>query len=261
MGFTENSKNWEGLAQQDALWAILTDPSKKRGKWNEAEFFGTGEMEIQTIFGHLKQHDWMPSAGLALDFGCGVGRLSRALSPYFDKVVGVDVSETMIRKAAELNRDYNTKIEFRHNPNSNLELIPNNSLSFIYSTIVLQHISKSEAIFFIEEFLRKLESNGICIFQVPTKDIQKISLLKKLRDRIKIRERLARFGIGKAYKMEMNVFEEEVLDQLIANGNCAILDKQFTNHTHPAYNGNVQFVSETESFAFVSRLYIVRKRS
>lgn len=80
MGFTENSKNGEGLAQQDALWAILTDPSKKRGKWNEAEFFGTGEMEIRTIFDHLKQHNWMPSAGIALDLECGVGRLSRTIA-------------------------------------------------------------------------------------------------------------------------------------------------------------------------------------
>ena len=260
MGFTDNSNSWEGFAQEDALWAILTDPSKKRGRWNRDDFFKTGGKEIQTIASYLKQHGWMPTGGAALDFGCGVGRLSRALSNRFERVIGVDVSETMIRKAAELNLNYLSTIEFRHNPSPNLDLIPNNSIAFIYSAIVLQHISKREALFFVEEFLRKLEPNGIAVFQLPTKDIRKVSLLKRFRNTIRIRERLAGIGIGKVYPMEMNVFEEEVLDRLISKGSCTILDKQFTNHTNPAYNGDVKFINEDESQDFVSRLYVVRKQ-
>lgn len=261
MGFTENSKNWEGLAQKDALWAILTDPSKKQGKWDEAEFFETGETEINTILGHLKQHNWIPMGNTALDFGCGVGRLSRALVPFFQRIVGVDVSQTMIEKAKILNSNFLNKIEFRHNTESNLAIIPNSSISFIYSTIVLQHISKPEALFFIEEFLRKLEPQGICVFQLPTADIRNTSLGKKIQERLRIRARLATIGIRKGYQMEMNVFEEEVLDKLVSRERCVILDKQFTNHTHPAYNGNVRFITKEESFAFVSRLYIVQKQS
>lgn len=35
----------------------------------------------------------------ALDFGCGVGRLMRALSGYFTHCPGVDISERMVREA------------------------------------------------------------------------------------------------------------------------------------------------------------------
>ena len=41
---------------------------------------------------------------LALDFGCGAGRLSRALAAHFEHVVGVDVSASMIETARALNR-------------------------------------------------------------------------------------------------------------------------------------------------------------
>ena len=39
----------------------------------------------------------------ALDFGCGVGRLTRALGDRFDAVVGVDISAGMVEQARRLN--------------------------------------------------------------------------------------------------------------------------------------------------------------
>ena len=41
----------------------------------------------------------------ALDFGCGVGRLSHALADLFLNVTGIDVSPTMVAKANELNNN------------------------------------------------------------------------------------------------------------------------------------------------------------
>ena len=35
----------------------------------------------------------------ALDFGCGIGRLSQALAEHFDQVYGVDISPKMIELA------------------------------------------------------------------------------------------------------------------------------------------------------------------
>ena len=52
----------------------------------------------------------VPNKGLALDVGCGTGQNTRILSPYFDKVVGLDVSETQIKIA---NEDPMENVEFR----------------------------------------------------------------------------------------------------------------------------------------------------
>src|SRR5579862_7667567 len=73
--------DWEGLAERDALWAILTDESKAGGKWDLAEFMATGEAEIHAVMNHLAAIGHTPDRNAAaLDFGCGVGRLTQALA-------------------------------------------------------------------------------------------------------------------------------------------------------------------------------------
>ena len=37
--FADLQSTWEDLAKQDPLWAILSVPAKKGGKWNLEEFF------------------------------------------------------------------------------------------------------------------------------------------------------------------------------------------------------------------------------
>ena len=91
-------RTWEHLAQEDPFWAICTDPAQKRGSWDRNKFFATGERKIETVLQHarslgLKLH----YRGPALDFGCGVGRLTQALCNHFDECRGVDISPTMIR--------------------------------------------------------------------------------------------------------------------------------------------------------------------
>ena len=36
---------------------------------------------------------------MAVDIGCGSGQVALELSPYFDRVVGIDVSEAMVEEA------------------------------------------------------------------------------------------------------------------------------------------------------------------
>ena len=37
---------WDGQANVDPMWAILTDPEKAGRRWNPDEFFATGVREI-----------------------------------------------------------------------------------------------------------------------------------------------------------------------------------------------------------------------
>ena len=43
----------------------------------------------------------VPQKGYAVDVGCGTGQNTRILAPYFDKVLGLDISETQIKIANE----------------------------------------------------------------------------------------------------------------------------------------------------------------
>ena len=46
MSLERHQQDWERLAEVDALWAVLTAPGRKGGRWDVDEFFATGEAEI-----------------------------------------------------------------------------------------------------------------------------------------------------------------------------------------------------------------------
>ena len=48
-------KVWQALAQDDPMWAILSDPEKRGRKWNRNEFFETGTREIRALFQTLEK--------------------------------------------------------------------------------------------------------------------------------------------------------------------------------------------------------------
>lgn len=47
----------------------------------------------------------------ALDFGCGMGRLTQALTKYFEEVYGIDIAPSMIKLTEKYNR-YDNKCKF-----------------------------------------------------------------------------------------------------------------------------------------------------
>ena len=57
----------------------------------------------------------------AQGFGCGVGRLTRALADHFERVVGIDVAPSMIAQARAMNREY-ARCNFRVNRSVRLRL-------------------------------------------------------------------------------------------------------------------------------------------
>ena len=97
-------RTWDGLARRDPLWAILTSPDKRDGKWTLDEFLETGRAEVDRLIHYLDRVAPGCPQHRALDFGCGVGRVTQALAARFEQVVGVDVASPMIAQARELNR-------------------------------------------------------------------------------------------------------------------------------------------------------------
>jgi SAM-dependent methyltransferase len=162
-------RDWDELAEEDALYAILSDDVEHRGgRWKLDEFFATGEREVHDV---LERAAWL---GLprrrdrALDFGCGVGRLTRALSHAFTEAVGVDVSPVMVDRARELNRD-RRNLTFEVNAAPDLARFPDASFDFVYSSKVLQHMpSPRVACGYVAEFVRIVRPDGLAVFQLWT---------------------------------------------------------------------------------------------
>jgi SAM-dependent methyltransferase len=161
-----HQKLWSRLGADDPIWAILTEPAKRRNQWEENDFFQTGVAEIAALKNDLAKRHAFEVAGRALDFGCGVGRLTQALAQHFDEVVGVDISPSMIAHARSLNRN-GAKCRFYVNARPDLEIFPAGSFDFVYSNIVLQHIPPAISLAYIREFVRVLRPGGVAVFQLP----------------------------------------------------------------------------------------------
>ena len=158
---------WERAAQADPLWAILSDPLMRGRKWNLQEFFGSGRREISLLEHQLKRLRRFPATRRALDFGCGVGRLSQALARLFEHVVGVDVSPTMVQLATRLNRQ-GAAVRYVVNDSSRLDGFDTGTYDLVYSDIVLQHVEPERALGYIAEFVRVLADDGVAVFQLPS---------------------------------------------------------------------------------------------
>ncbi len=167
MEFEELARSWDAWGESDPLWAILTLPGTRGGRWDPEEFFRSGEVEIDELFAYLERLGWPLARHRALDFGCGVGRLTQALCTRFERVDGVDVAASMIDGAERFNR-FGDRCRYHLNVSQDLALFPEGSFDLVYSAYVLQHMAPGFAEGYVREFVRVLADGGLALFQLPT---------------------------------------------------------------------------------------------
>jgi len=166
MELEELQKHWKAFGEQDPLWAILSHTGKRYGGWDPAEFFRIGEAQVRGLLEDIDAIGISIARGKALDFGCGVGRLTQALADHFAECRGVDISPSMIEHARSYNR-HGERCQYLVNDRNDLSLFDDNTFDLVYSIIVLQHMQPRYALNYIDEFLRILTPGGLAVFQVP----------------------------------------------------------------------------------------------
>jgi SAM-dependent methyltransferase len=195
-------REWDELAAVDPLWAILSDPAHRGGRWDVDEFFRTGEADVDRALGRAEQLGRPARRIRALDFGCGVGRVTRALAHRFGEAVGVDLSERMVEQALRLNGD-TANAAFLVNAAPDLGQLEDGSFDLVYSRIVLQHLPSLTDVFgYMEEFLRVVRPDGIVVFQLPA--------AIPLRHRVHLRRKAwtvlhaVRIGAGRLHRLGLS---------------------------------------------------------
>ncbi len=218
---------WEKLGENDPLRAILVRSDEPEDwRWNPHEFFETGRRDIERVFARLAARGLAVDRRAALDFGCGVGRLTQPLAERFDLVYGVDIASSMIEGANRYNSHDNCR--YVHNAADNLEIFVDGNFDFICSFIVLQHMEPVYSLKYIAEFLRVLRSRGILVFQLPSglKETERKapSTARRTASRIaplwaKKLYRRGRRSLARKPVIEMHcVNREEIIDHLEVNG-------------------------------------------
>lgn len=100
-----------------------------------------------------------------IDLGCGTGRFSFLFEDFKPKkIIGIDISDEMIRMAKDMAKEKNSQVSFIKNDIENLSSIETNSIDFAFSSTVLHYLEDLKA--FMKEIYRILNPNGICILSV-----------------------------------------------------------------------------------------------
>jgi len=213
---------WGVLGEDDPLWAILSDPRKRGGHWDLAEFFAAGEAEIAALDADCRALNLPERRKYALDFGCGVGRLSRALAQRYERVTGVDISSSMVAHARRLNAD-RPQLEFVENAQSDLRFVDDACVDLVYSVITLQHMPAVLQRKYIAEFLRVLTPGGLAVFQVAcghTREV--VGLIHRFVPNAWLNP-LRRWRYGSRAAFEMHVLTEEAVRAIIASSGRRIV--------------------------------------
>ena len=181
---SRQARDWDDLAAVDPLWAVLSLDDKRNGRWDLNVFLSTGEAEVEHMLATAARLGRPKRRESALDFGCGVGRLTRALARHFDETVGIDVSERMLEHARRLNAD-TPHVSF-----ANGDGPPPGRFDLVVANLVLQHLpSKALARENIVRLIEAARPDGLVVFQLPTR----LPLPQRLQPRRRIYSALRTF--------------------------------------------------------------------
>lgn len=226
MSLERHKEDWERLAEADAMWAVLTAPAEKGGAWDAERFFATGDSEIAHVL-NVAEGLRPVARKSALDFGCGVGRLTRALGTRFERAVGVDIAEAMVVQATRFNEEV-PACEFRLNAAEDLAQFETGAFDFVYSSIVLQHLpSRRDIERYVSEFLRVTKPQGLAVFGIPAH----IAFPYSLQPRRRLYALLRRLGVREDWMlrrtsltpMRMTVVTEPAVRALVESRGAEVL--------------------------------------
>ena len=151
---------WDEGARRNAFWYVDTsldydDPDLER-------FFENGNTIVSDALDDAPVQP--PGRALAVEIGCGLGRICKALTSRFDRVIGVDISPEMLKRAREYVPD--PAVEFRLGDGVSLDVLDTASADLVLSFTVFQHIPSVSVICdYITEAGRVLKPGGVLVFQ------------------------------------------------------------------------------------------------
>lgn len=263
MDLKKLKQNWETFARHDAMWAILTDPEKRQNKWHPKDFFSTGVEEIDTIIRTIKTRGYKLGSQNALDFGCGIGRLTQPLAKYFEQCYGVDISSKMVELAKQYNQ-HGSRCQYIVNQSDALPVFDDNFFDFIYSNIVLQHIERKYTESYLKEFIRILKPDGLLVFQIPStrspdydvlatenvpvkKRPLHVRICSRILKRVPLKkEILYSLGFsGSPAIMEMHCFERSELEDYLRMQGGVILNTERYDAAGPAFISYRYYVTKS----------------
>jgi SAM-dependent methyltransferase len=160
---------WSYLGVIAPHFSVLTDSRFRPENLKESieDFWTSGRLEAERTLRTLVRYGFNPSGKTCVEYGCGVGRITTALSRSFAHVHAYDISAAHLELAERRARELEiTNVRF-HECSANIlrDLEPCDAF---YSRLVFQHNPPPVIAILIRQALSALRPGGIAIFQVPS---------------------------------------------------------------------------------------------
>jgi cyclopropane fatty-acyl-phospholipid synthase-like methyltransferase len=143
MALHTTDREWEKYGNTDPYFGVIVDErfrQKNLTEQNKRAFFETGDQHCAALMEKIRNYhsiDFIPQR--ALDFGCGVGRVTLPLAKIARQVVGMDISAAMLAEAGKNCTEQNINNVTFLKSDDKLSALTGN-FDFIHSSIVFQHI-------------------------------------------------------------------------------------------------------------------------
>jgi 2-polyprenyl-3-methyl-5-hydroxy-6-metoxy-1,4-benzoquinol methylase len=153
----DTDADWHVLAETEPFYWVSTSEEFLSANLDQAaidRFYASGELDISRVFDKLTCHFGAFEPKSALDFGCGVGRLTFPMARRAASVTGVDIAPAMLahaNKRCEQLRQANVRFQTE---------MPGDPFDWINSYIVLQHISPGRGLQILRRLLDLLVVGG-----------------------------------------------------------------------------------------------------
>ncbi|HME90767.1 MAG TPA: methyltransferase domain-containing protein [Myxococcaceae bacterium] len=234
----DSDKTWQYFGRTDPYFGVLSHPSFKTEQLDESarhQFFDSGRRYVDYVLELVSNHldaSFRPTR--ALDFGCGVGRLTIPLARVCQSVVGVDVSDGMLAEARKNAEGQGaTNITFVKADDS-LSAVTGD-FDLLNSLIVFQHIPPRRGEAILKMMLQRLREGGVGILQFTygfasstpwtrkalVRAYHAVPLLWSVRNLLKGRPLLERM-------MQMNEYDPAHLLRILQEGGCHLVHARFT---------------------------------
>lgn len=213
--FAKVSQQWHHLGETEPHWSVITSQSYLQSNIEASAqaFYASGKAELSVFDAALARAGLAGKVfAMAVELGCGVGRVTAALAQRCGQVWGVDISANHLKLAAQHMDAQGLANVHLHHAVAVDDVAPAPAFDLLYSRIVLQHNPPPVMHRMLRQLLSRLSPGGLAYFQVPT---------YKAGYRFGIESYLA---TDNTTDMEMHYLPQPELFKLVAQCNCQWLE-------------------------------------
>lgn len=168
--FDRLQTQWTGYGESEPFASVLSDEKFMKGNIEENMHLleASGTEVVRRLQVVAERNQVALPKGKCLELGCGVGRITKPLSPLFGQVVAADISPGNLAECEKrLNAAGITNVErlLLQSP-AHIESV--HEIDAFVSVIVLQHNPPPVQHYLLDCILRNINPGGVAFFQTAT---------------------------------------------------------------------------------------------